>query len=368
MKKILVLLMVFALISTVAFAGGRRDSDPAFGELPAADVAAQGFNHYSGARGYNELRDSLGPIDVRRLNQPLTIGFTAKALENEFWRMQADGAEAAASELRSKGLNIEVVVAAAQGESDEMGQLAVFNNMVNRRYNAIMVSPISDGNLLSGVENAMREGIPMLVNNDAFMAQIRNTVGAWHLEGAEMAAKWIGDQLGGRGEVGVIMGLPRNEVGRLRGEGVVNYLTRNYPDIDVVGFQNGDWNRTRAKEIADIWLRQFPSIRAIYAANDTMAMGVLEAVREAGRMGQVLVVGCDGVSEALDSIRAGELSATVNNYPFYMSQVGIEMILRSLTGQELPKVIYTPQAVIDRTNITMPDASVINWTGFNIRQ
>jgi len=349
----------------MVFATGAQDS--AGGELPAADVAAQGFNHYSGAASYNSLKASLGPIDVSKLKQPLTVGFTAKALENEFWRMEKEGAEAAAAELRAKGLNITVVVAAAQGETDQQGQLAVFNNMVNRRYDAIMVSPIADGNLLPGVESAVRAGIPMIVVNDAFMPQIRTTAGAWHLEGAELAAKWIGDKLGGRGEVGIIGGLPTNEVGRLRAEATENYLKKNYSGITIIGNQNGDWDRLKSMEIANIWLRQFPNLKAIYCANDTMAMGVLEAVRAVNKIGQVLVVGCDGVGEAMDSIRKGELDATVNNYPFYMSQVGLEMILRILTGQTVPKVIYTPQAVVDQSNIRMSDADIINWTGFNLR-
>ena len=359
-------MVAFSVICMGIYAAGGRDSGSV--DLPAADVAEQGFNYYSGAASYNTLKNSLGPIDVSKLKQPLTIGFTAKALENEFWRMEKEGAETAAADLRAQGINITVNVQAAQGEADEQGQLAVFNNMVNRNYSAIMVSPIADGNLLPGVEKAVEAKIPMLVCNDAFMPQIRHTVGAWHLEGAELAAEWIAKKLGGSGEVGVIAGLPKNEVGRIRAEGVVEYMNKNYPNIKIIGNQNGDWDRTRAKEVADIWLRQFPNLKAIYCANDTMAMGVLEAVRSVGKLGQVLVVGCDGVSEALSSIKAGELSATVNNYPFYMSQVGIEMILRMLSGQDIPKVIYTPQAVIDQDNIGMSDAQVINWTGFNLKK
>jgi ribose transport system substrate-binding protein len=367
MKKLLIVLVILSC-AVMVFAAGTKDSGGGSVELPAADVAQQGFNYYSGAKSYNSLKNSLGPIDVSKIKQPLTIGFTAKALENEFWRMEKEGAEAAAAALKSQGVNVTVTVQAAQGEADEQGQLAVMNNMVNRKYDAILVSPIADGNLLPGVEKAVQSKIPMVVCNDAFMPQIRNTVGAWHLEGAELAAEWVGKKLGGSGEVAVVAGLPKNEVGRIRAEGFISYINKNYPNIKVVGNQNADWDRTKAKEVADIWLRQFPNLKAVYAANDTMAMGVVEAVRGVGKMGQILVVGCDGVSEALASIKAGELSATINNYPYYMSQVGIEMILRVLSGQDIPKVIYTPQAVVDKDNVNKSDAEVINWTGFNLKK
>ena len=119
MKKVLFLILVFALVGMGVYAAGARSSGAV--ELPAADVAAQGFNHYSGAAGYNALKASLGPIDVSKLKQPLTIGFTAKALENEFWRMEKEGAEAAAAALRAQGLNINVTVTAAMGETDQQG-------------------------------------------------------------------------------------------------------------------------------------------------------------------------------------------------------------------------------------------------------
>jgi len=240
MRKFLFVLVIFAFIGIGAFAAGAKDAGSGSGStavvpLPAADVAAQGFNYYSGAASYNKIKDTLGPIDVSKLTGPLTIGFCAKALENEFWRMEKEGAEAAAAALKAQGLNITVNVRAAQGETDELGQLAVLNDMVNRKYTAIMVSPIADGNLLPGVEEGIKANIPMLVCNDAFMPQIRNTIGAWHMEGAEMAAEWIGKKLGGSGQVGVVAGLPKNEVGRIRAEGVVNYMKKNYPNITIAG-------------------------------------------------------------------------------------------------------------------------------------
>lgn len=367
MKKISTISMLLILcMGTGLFAqGGSEVSNDQ--PLPAADVAAQGFNAYDKAVGYNTLKPKLEPIETSKIKQPIRIGFVAKALENEFWRMEKEGAEAAGKALKDLGLDITVDVRAAQGEGDEMGQLAVLNDMVNKKYTALMVSPIADGNLLPGVEKAMANKIPLVVVNDAFMPQIRTTVGAWHLEGAELAAEWVAKKIGGKGEVAIVQGLPKNEAARIRTEGFAAYISKNYPDIKIVGKQNADWDRTKAKEVADIWLKQFPNLKAIYANNDTMAMGVLEAVRGVGKMGAVLVVGCDGTSEALKSVANGELSATVNNFPFYMSQIGLEMVLRQLAGQDVPKVIYSPQVVIDKTNYKLSDAELINWTGFKLK-
>ena len=353
MKKLVALILaMLMMVGAVALAE----------ELPAADVAEQGFNSYDKAVGYNDIKGDLGPIP--RPEKALVIGFCAKAFENEFWRMEKEGAEAAAAQIKDMGIDLTFDARAAQGETDEQGQLAVLNVMVNKGYDGIMVSPIADGNLLPGVENAMAQGIPMLVVNDAFMPQIRTTVGAWHLEGAELAAAWVAEQIGNAGQVAIIQGLPKNEAARIRTDGFKNWIEANCPDIEIVAVQNADWDRMKAKDLADIWMKQYPELKAIYANNDTMAMGALEAVRAADKIGQTLICGCDGTSEALDSVKAGELSATVNNFPYYMSQIGLEMMLRELGGQEIPKVVYSPQVVIDSSNIDIDDAELIGWTGF----
>lgn len=382
LKRVIALLLSLIMVLALVSCGGPKDtsakenalvekdeqvetapeSDALGDELPAADVAEQGFNSYDKAISYSELFDLLGPIP--KIEGDITIGFCAKAFENEFWRMEKEGAESAEKILQELGYNVKVDARAAQGESDEQGQLAVLNDMVNRKYDAIMAAPIADGNLLPGVENALKEGIPMCVVNDAFMPQIKNTVGAWHLEGAELAAEWVKDQIGGSGQVAIIQGLPKTEAARIRTEGFKAWIEEHAPEVEVVAVQNADWDRMKAKEAADIWMKQYPELKAIYANNDTMAMGALEAVKAAGRLGDCLVVGCDGTSEALSSIKEGELSATVDNYPFYMSQIGIEVVLRTLGGQDVPKVVYAPQAVIFSDNVDKTAEEIIGWNGF----
>ena len=91
-----------------------------------------------------------------------------------------------------------------------------------------------------------------------------------------------------------------------------------------------------------------------------MALGVVEAVEEAEA--DILVVGVDGIGEAYDSIRAGKLDATVDSFPYYMAQVATEVALRSAAGQDIPRVVATPQALIDSENVDQDAAEIIGWT------
>jgi ribose transport system substrate-binding protein len=118
----------------------------------------------------------------------------------------------------------------------------------------------------------------------------------------------------------------------------------------------------------DTLIIKYPDLKAVYCNNDTMAMGALEAVKAAGKLGELMVVGNDGTSEAIQSIKDGELSATVHIYPFFGGKISIDIALRVLAGQEMPLVIYTNQALIDPTNVDLSDEEVISWTGLNFAE
>lgn len=338
-------------------------------QMPAADVAEQGYDFYDGAKTYGDTIDALGPIP--KLEGSLRLGYVCKAFENEFWRMQKEGAEKAISNLKAQGFDVEMDVRAAQGEADEQGQLAVFNDMINKEYDGILVSAISPGNLVPGAEKANEKGIEMVISMDAFMPQVESTVGAWHYQAGQLAAEYINEAIGGTGEVAIIQGLPKASPAITRTEGFKKWFEDNNPDVKVVAVQNADWDRMKAKDVADIWLKQYPELKGIYANNDTMAMGALEAVRAADKIGDIVIVGTDGTSEAKDSIGKGELTATIDSYPYYMAQISTEMLIRKLAGQDVPKVIYSPQVVVDQSNVAEDPLAImhsVGWEGLVFEQ
>ncbi len=331
--------------------------------LPAADVAEQGYDFYDGAMTYADAIAKLGPIP--KPDKPLQLGYVCKAFENEFWRMQKEGAEDIIADLQNQGYDIKIDVRAAQGETDEQGQLAVFNDMINKDYDGILVSAISPGNLVPGAEEANKKGIEMVISMDAFMPQVESTVGAWHYQAGQLAAQYINDAIGGEGQVAIIQGLPKAAPAITRTEGFKKWFEENNPNVEVVAIQNADWDRMKAKDVTDIWLKQYPELKGIYANNDTMAMGALEAARAADKIGQLIIVGTDGTSEAKTSIANGELTATIDSFPYYMAQISTEMLIRKLEGQDVPKVIYSPQVVVDKENVNADPLEIMNSVGWN---
>jgi len=310
-----------------------------------------GLSRWGGNKGLRFVPRPTGPVN---------IGAVAKSFTNEYWRTLRSGYEEAERQMRLAGINATVDVQSAMTEADEQGQLAIVRSMITRNYCMLLLSPISDGNLVPGVEEALRRNIPAVNVNDGLIAIAPNFVGPKADQNGELAAEWMGRQMGGSGEVAIIIGMPRAFAARQRTLGFRTWMTDHFPGIRIVAEQNADWDRNAARELAATWIRNFPNLRGIFANNDTMALGAVEAVLESGR--DILVVGVDGIGEAYESIRRGELSATIDSFPFFKAQIALEVGLRVMGGQELPRVIWTPQALIDSTNVNVPAAEIINWT------
>ena len=304
-----------------------------------------------------DVREKLGPLQVS--DEEITIGGVAKAFENEYWRTLKEGMEEGVRKANENGYNITIDMRAPQGESDEVGQLAIVRDMLNKGYDGLLLSPISDGNLIPGVEEALAEDVDVINVNDGIISITPAFVGPKAVQNGEDLAKWLIEQIGEEGKVAIVMGMPKAFAARQRTEGFEAYLAEHAPNIEIVEKQNADWDRLRAKEIADTWINMHDDLDAIFANNDVMALGVQEAVNTSGK--DILVMGVDGIGEAYESIRNGELDATVDSFPYYKGQIAVEMMLRKMSGQEIPYVLWTPQAVIDSTNVDKSPEEIIGW-------
>lgn len=306
---------------------------------------------------FKQLRQELGSVPKPSGN--IKLGAVSKAFENEYWRTLKEGMELGAEKMREAGIDVTVDVKSAQGESDEQGQLSVVKDMINKKYSALLLSPISDGNLTPGVEDAKKAEIPVLNVNDGLIATAPYFVGPKAIQNGELAAEWIAEKINKEGDIAIVIGMPKAFAARQRTAGFENWIADNAPDVNIVEKQNADWDRSKARDLAETWIKKHPDLKAIFANNDTMALGVVEAVKASGK--DILVVGVDGIGEAYESIKKGELSATIDSFPKYKGQIAVEAALRVLGGQELPRVIWTPQALIDSSNVNTDAEEIIGW-------
>lgn len=304
-----------------------------------------------------ELREKFGAVP--KLTNQITIGVVAKNFQNEYWRTLRSGYEEGERKYKANGYNLTVDISGARDENDEQGQLAIVNNFINKGYNALLLSPISDGNLIPGVDTANSRDIPVINVNDGLIYNAPNFVGPKADQNGELAAEYIANKLGGKGKVAIVIGMPKAFAARQRTEGFEKWINNNAPNIEIIAKQNADWDRNKARELAGTWIRNNPDLNAIFCNNDGMALGVVEVVKASGK--KILVVGVDGIGEAYDSIRNGDLSATIDSFPRFKSQIALECLIRIIGRQDIPRVIWTPQALIDLSNVNEIPENIIDW-------
>jgi len=358
-KKLISIITLTLLVGT--FMVGCTSSDQGKSADTGTQQAAQEFNPDTDpeAVNYKDMKTSLGAMP--KVSGTIKLGAVSKSFENEYWRTLKEGMEKGVKDFKDAGMDISIDVKAAQGEGDEQGQLSIVSDMINKKYSALLLSPISDGNLVPGVESALKANIPVVNVNDGIIATTPNYVGPRAIENGELAAEWISNKLGGKGKVAIVVGMPKAFAARQRTEGFETWMKKNASGIEIVEKQNADWDRSKSKELAEIWIKQHDDLKAIFCNNDTMALGVQEAVNASGK--DILVVGVDGIGEAYDSIKKGELDATIDSFPLYKGQIAVEATLRVLGGQKVPRVIWTPQALIDSTNVNTSAEKIIGWEG-----
>lgn len=235
-----------------------------------------------------------------------------KPLSNVYWMAVKNGVEAWAKEN-----NVTVDVYAAESEENIAGQLSQMEDIIGKKYNGIAIAPLSSVNLISGIVKANKEGIPVVnvdegVDLNELKAQGGTMVGFVTTDNkivGQKAAKFIVDKIG-TGDVAIIEGTTGNVTSNNRVAGSKEYFS-SVSGIKVVASQPGNWDRVKALDVAANIMQSNPNLKAFYCANDNMAMGVFQAVQNAGKADKIIVVGTDATDDAKASISEGKMAATV---------------------------------------------------------
>lgn len=319
-------------------------------KTPAIATPAPQFNPYTETDSllYEKMSQTLGPIpDVGKRIRATAI---LKFLGNQQWQWVADGMQ-----TRANHLKLRVDILGAGSETDLAGQLATMETMLKKKNDAFLVSPETVQNLVPAIEKARKAGI-LIVNVDgAVLKDAEHWIGSNHYQHGEMAAHYFMQHHPRGGKVAVIKGLPDANESNLRAKGFADTL--RHKGFQIVGTPTADWDLHKAYEAARLILRHTPDLKGFYCCNDIMALGVVEAVKKEGKLGKVIVIGTDGIQPAYDSIRRGELTGTVDKFPYLIGQIAVEVTQRLLGGQKVPRVVLTPQNLITLENIDHPLAS-----------
>ncbi|MFE9449253.1 substrate-binding domain-containing protein [Streptomyces sp. NPDC006739] len=271
------------------------------------------------------------------------MGLSLSTLNNPFFVQIRAGAQAEA-----KRLGVDLTVTDAQNDASQ--QANQLQNFTSSNLGAIIVNPVDSdaaGNSVKAADNAK---IPVIaVDRGVNKAAVDALVASDNIAGGELAARTIGEKLGGKGKIVILQGQAGTSAARERAEGFAKGL-KAYPGIQVLAQQPADFDRTKGLDVMSNLLQAHPDVQGVIAANDEMALGAIKALgAKAGR--SVQVVGFDGTPDGLTAVKNGTLYASVAQQPSQLGRIAVDNALRAVQGKKIAATLKVPVKVVTQRNV-----------------
>jgi ABC-type sugar transport system substrate-binding protein len=303
MKRLILLALSLVMIGTMAFAGGSTEDDG-----------------------------------------KLTVGF-AQIKEDSPWRTT----ETNSVQQEAERLGIELKLSV----TEQAGQVAAIRDFIAQGVDGILLAPQTRSGWNEVLQEAKDAGIPVVLLDrgldapeDLWVTQISSD---FVFEGQE-AGKWVAKELDGNGKVVELFGDPAADPAILRNEGFMEIMDQ-YPGIEVVESKTGEWSQDKGRQVVEAWLAAGVEFDVVYAHNDGMALGAIDALKAAGMNPgtDVKIISIDAIKAAFEAIERGELNCTVECSPM-LGPLGFESLIKAINGEAVDQYIITPDGVYDQTN------------------
>lgn len=271
-----------------------------------------------------------------------TVALVVKTLNNPFFNDMQQGAEEMARELE-----LNLIVQAAEREIDVEQQVQIVENLIQRRVDAIMLAPSGSREVIPVIARANRAGIPVLILDtrvdmdllERDGAEIATFIGSDNYEGGLIAGRYVAERLNGSGKVAILEGIPGHETADSRQRGFLDGISET-PGVEVVTSQTANWERNLGYNVFENILQSYSDVEALFAASDLMALGAIEAISSSGRSsGDIIVVGFDAHTEAVEAVRRGTMDATIAQNPYEIGRTGVENANKLLNGESIDEEI-----------------------------
>lgn len=262
---------------------------------------------------------------------------------NPFWAAVEAGARAKAEEL---GVNISVM--APPQESDVASQISQIEDALAQGIDGIAIAPTDPDALTPVLEGAIADGVPVVYVDTRGNMEDVTFIGTNNEEGAKLAADYICANVEAGSEVAILQGLITQSTGQARATG--SKAGMEACGLQIVAEQPANWDRAEAVTVMENILTGNPNIKAVFASNDNMALGAVEAIKNAGLGGQIMVVGFDANPDAAAAVVAGDMAATIAQNPSNMGALSVESVLNLINGGTLEPVIDTGTVLVTAEN------------------
>ena len=257
--------------------------------------------------------------------------------------------------------NISVNTFDGKGSAETQNQ--IISELIVQKYDALVMQAADSSALAASITRAEENGIKVITMNIPVDTAHSAHVSAANIETGQLVARAIGEALNGEGEVGLI-DVPTNMTAMVKmGQGYREVLAEEFPNIQLVADQAGDWSAEMGNSITRDFISKHPNIKAIFTTGDAAAIGAMQAVEAAGKTGDIMIWGSDGEKAALELIGEGGITGTVytnfHDMGSTAARLALYLIATGVDGSTLaatPSVMVAPLVVTKDNVDTIPES------------
>lgn len=279
--------------------------------------------------------------------KPATVGFAQVGAESA-WRTAET--ESIKSEAARRGINLKF----SDAQQKQENQIRAVRSFIAQGVDAIILAPVVETGWGPVLQEARRAKIPVILVDRGIKGDeslYATLIASDFVEEGKLAAEWLAKKVNGKAGIVELQGTPGSAPALDRKKGFAQGIVK-YPGVKIIASQSGDFRRSQGKEVMEALIKKHGNeITAVYAHNDDMALGAIQAIEESGRKpgADVIVVSVDGIKDAFHAMVAGKLNCTVECNPL-LGPMAFDAIEKALAGQKLPKRTVVQDKVFDQSN------------------
>lgn len=292
---------------------------------------------------------ALGALAGCNREKKRVIAVIPKGQAHLFWQSVHAGAVKAARES-----NVEIFWNGPASEADVAAQLQIVERMVSRPVDAVVVAPTDKTALSSVVDRASSQKIPVVifdspVETQNFVAQVATD----NYKAGETAAARMGEVLGGKGKIAIVMTQAGGASTMAREAGFEDKLKKDFPGIEIVARQYGQSDYAKSLQAAENMLAAHPDLSGMFASNESGTVGAAKAVGSRGT--KVKIVGFDFNPIEEEGLRSGLIDSVVVQDPFRMGYDSVKAAVAALDGKQVEKIQNLPPRLVQKADLDKPD-------------
>ncbi len=288
-------------------------------------------------------------------DKKIYIPIISKGFQHQFWQAVKAGAEKAATEF-----NVEITFEGPETEAQVDKQIEMLQAALDKKPSAIGFAALDSQASIPLLQKAKDAGIPVIAFDSGVDSDIPITTASTNnVAAAALAADKMAELIGGEGEVGVIVHDQTSVTGVDRRDGFVNRIKEKYPNIKIVDIQYGGGDHLKSTDLAKAMIQAHPNIKGFFGSNEGSAVGVINAVTELKKEGQITVIGFDSGKAQIDAIRSGVMAGAITQNPVGIGYETVKAAVEAIRGEKVESTIDTGFYYYDKSNIDSDEIKAV---------